>query len=34
VTPGGVPVRNVAQPVIKHAYDVSSFNGKALAAIA
>jgi Icc-related predicted phosphoesterase len=29
VTPGGVPVRNVAQPVIKHAYYVYSFNGKA-----
>jgi hypothetical protein len=29
VTPGGVPVRNVAQPVIKHAYDVHCFNGKA-----
>jgi Icc-related predicted phosphoesterase len=29
VTPGGVPVRNVAQPVIKHAYYVYCFNGKA-----
>jgi Icc-related predicted phosphoesterase len=28
VTPGGVPVRNVAQPVIKHAYYVYSLNGK------
>jgi Icc-related predicted phosphoesterase len=35
VTPGGVPVRNVAQPVIKHAYYLYSFNGKsALAATA
>jgi Icc-related predicted phosphoesterase len=29
VTPGGVPVRNVAQPVIRHAYYIYSFNGKA-----
>jgi hypothetical protein len=28
VSRGGVPVRNVAQPVIKHAYYVYSFNGK------
>jgi Icc-related predicted phosphoesterase len=27
-TPGGVPVRNVAQPVIKHAYYVYSLNGR------
>jgi Icc-related predicted phosphoesterase len=26
-TPGGVPVRNVAQPVIRHAYSVYTLNG-------
>jgi Icc-related predicted phosphoesterase len=29
ITPGGVPVRNVAQPVIKHAYYLYCFNGSA-----
>lgn len=28
ITPGGVPVRNVARPVIKHAYFIYCLNGK------
>jgi Icc-related predicted phosphoesterase len=27
MTPGGIPVRNVAQPVIKHAYHVYCLGG-------
>jgi Icc-related predicted phosphoesterase len=27
-TPGGIPVRNVAQPLIRHAYNVYTLNGR------
>jgi Icc-related predicted phosphoesterase len=31
-TPGGIPVRNVAQPVIRHAYNINSFRRQAAVA--
>ena len=33
VTPGGVPVRNVAQPVLKRAYNVYCFSERQLSAV-
>jgi hypothetical protein len=35
-TPGGIPVRNVAQPLIRHAYNIYTLNGhrEVLAAVA
>jgi Icc-related predicted phosphoesterase len=30
LTPGGVPVRNVAQPVIRHAYNIYTLNKEGL----